>query len=294
MIRFKNLTKSYGKGAGIFDFSFEVEEGEVFGLVGPTGSGKTTALRMLMGFEGPSKGRCAINGKDCAEAGLSLHKMIGYLPQNVTLPPTLTARQFLRSLAGMRGIRNLERMFELALRLDVELDERLGKMREADLKKAGIIAALLHSPQVILLDHPFQHLDPKERSILTDLILEEREKNHMIILTTESVDCVDLTCDRVALLDHGNVAYLGDIENLRENMYRNYLIRFSSAHMAMQFSKEHFEIKSMKDRNVIVTVQGALLPLLRALSKYQVTGMEPIPLSLEETFVHIYGGRLHA
>ena len=85
MIRFKNLTRSYGAGKGIFDFSFEVEEGEVFGLLGPSESGKTTALRMLMGFEEPTKGRCAINGKDCAKASLSLRKITGFLPENPKL-----------------------------------------------------------------------------------------------------------------------------------------------------------------------------------------------------------------
>ncbi|MDO4634151.1 MAG: ABC transporter ATP-binding protein [Eubacteriales bacterium] len=293
MIRFKNLTKSYGNGRGIFDFSFEVEEGEVFGLVGPASSGKTTALRMLMGFEEPTKGRCAINGKDCSKAGASQRAQIGYLPQKTDLPPSLTVRQFLRSLNEIRGIRNLEHMFELAGRLQLELDVPLRKMSKAEQRKTAIIAAVMHHPQILLLDAPFRHLDPKERNVVTEIILEEREKNHIVVLSTDSVEDVDLTCDRVALLDHGNVAYLGDIENLRDNMYRNYQIRFSSKQMAMKFSKEQFEIKSMKDRNVVVTVRGALLPLLRTLGKYNVMGIEPIPLSLEEAFAQIYGGRIH-
>ena len=293
MIRFKNLTKSYGPGRGIFDFSFEVEEGEVFGLLGPSESGKTTALRMLMGFGEPTKGRCAINGKDCAKAGLSLRKITGYLPETLKLPPELTGREFLKSMAQIRGIRNLERMFELSARLDLDVDQKIGRMSSSDVKKTGIICAMHHNPQILLLDRPFQHLDPKSRAILIDIILEEKEKNHMVVVATDDIGVIDMTCDRVGLLDKGNMVYIGDIEDLRENMYREYMIQFHDARSAMKFSKEEFEIKSIKDRNIVVSLQGAVKPLLKALGEYEVTELEPQPTSLKETFQHIYGGRLH-
>lgn len=293
MIRFKNLTRSYGEGKGVFDFSFEVEEGEVFGLLGPAKSGKTTALRMLMGFEEPTKGRCAINGKDCVKAGLSLRRIIGYLPENLKLPKELTGRQFLKSMAQMRGVRNLERLFELAARLDLDVDQKVESMASSDMKKTGIICALQHNPQVILLDRPFMHLDPKSRSVLIDIILEEKEKNHMVMVATDDVGSIDMTCDRVGLLDHGNMVYIGDIEDLRENMCREYMIQFCDARSAMKFSKESFEIKSMKDRNVVISLKGEVKPLLCALAAYDVTEIEPVPTSLKETFEHIYGGRLH-
>ncbi len=293
MIRFKNLTKSYGKGKGIFDFSFEVEEGEVFGIIGPKDSGKSTVLRMLMGFEHSTKGRCAVNGKDCGENSLSLHKIMGYLPQHAALPAALSGRQFLKSNAQMRSMRNLERLFELAIRLDVDLDQRIGKMSAADIRKVGIICAMMHNPLVLLLDEPFAQLDTKARSVMVELILEEKEKNKMVLLTSDSINAMDLSCDRVALLDHGNVAYLGDMENLLDNMYRDFMIQFGSEREALRFSKEPFEIKRMKDRSVVVTLQGELRPLIKALADYRVGSMEPLMLSLDETFVHIYGGRIH-
>lgn len=294
MIRFKNLTKRYEGGGGISDFSFEVEEGEVFGLVGSPGSGKSTALRMLMGFELPTKGRCAINGKDCVNMGIALHRDIGYLPDKIALPSTLTGRQFLLSNAELRGMKNMEYLFRLAKKLDLEVDERIGSMTSASVQKTGLVCAMMHNPPVILLDDPFRNLDSKARSVLVDLILEEKEKGKMVLLTSDTVDIADLTCDRVGLLDKGNMVYLGDIENVRENMFRRYLVQFGSSRAAMEFSSEPFEIKSMKDRNLVVSIQGELLPLLRALSKYYVTSIEPVPLSLEETFVHIYGGEVYA
>ena len=293
MIRFKNLTRSYGAGKGIFDFSFEVEEGEVFGLLGPSESGKTTALRMLMGFEEPTKGRCAINGKDCAKASLSLRKITGFLPENPKLPSELTGRQFLKSMAQMRGVKNLERLFELSNRLDLNVDEKIGKMTSSDVKKTGIICAMQHNPQVLLLDRPFQHLDPKSRTTLIDMILEEKERGRMVMIATDDIGGIDMTCDRVGLLDRGNLVYIGDIEDLRDNMCREYMIQFQDARSTMRFSKEKFEIKSMKDRMITVTVQGAVKPLLQALGEYDVTEIEPVPSSFKETFQHIYGGRLH-
>lgn len=294
MIRFKNLTKSYGTGKGIYDFSFEVEEGEVFGLLGPSGSGKSTALRMLMGFEKPTKGRCAVNGKDCEKYSLSLHKIMGYLPEKFTLPSELTVIQFLRYNAQLRELKNLERLFELAARLNLNVEEKIEKLTSADIQKTGIICALQHNPQVILLDEPFNNLDPKSRSAVVDVILEEKEKDRMILLTTNDVESIDMTCDRVGLLESGNVIYLGDIENLRENMYRDYMVQFHDAYSAMKFSGENFEIKSMKDRNVVISLQGPLKPLVKALAKYEVTNIEPVPGTLEDIFVHMYGGRVHA
>lgn len=293
MIRFKNLTKRYEDGKGIFDFSFEVETGEVFGLIGSKGSGKTTALRVLMGFEEPTKGRCAINGKDCRHAASYLHKMIGFLPDKIALPPVLTGRQFLCSIAEMRGLRNLEHLFSLAIRLELDVDVKIGAMNSADVQKTGIICALMHNPPVVLLDNPFRNLDSRARSAMVDIILEEKERGKMVLLSSDTVDIADLTCDRVGLLDKGNIVYLGDVESMRENMFRNYLVQFGGERSAMQFSKEPFEVKSMKDRNLVVSVQGELLPLLRALARYHVTSIEPVPLSLEETFKHIYGGDLH-
>ena len=265
----------------------------MFGLLGPAGSGKTTALRMLMGFEEATKGRCAMNGKDCAKASLSLRRITGYLPQNLRLPSELTGRQFLKSMAQMRGVKNLERLFELAARLNLDVDQKIGKMISSDVKKTGIICALQHNPQVVLLDQPFHHLDPKSRSVLIDIILEEKEKEHMVLLASDDVNCIDMTCDRVGLLDHGNMVYIGDIEDLRENMCREYMIQFHDERNAMKFAGEDFEIKSMKDRNVVVSIRGAVKPLLQALTAYEVTEIEPVPTSLKETFEHIYGGRLH-
>lgn len=293
MIRFKNLTKRFEDGKGIFDFSFEVEEGEVFGLIGAENSGKSTALRMLMGFEIPTRGRCAINGKDCDKAPASLHKIVGYLPDKIALPSVLTGRQFLHSYAEIRGLRNLERLFELALRLELDVDQKIGKMSPADVQKTGIVCAFMHNPQVLLLDNPFRNLESRGRGNLVELILEEKEKGKMVLLTTESADTADLTCDRVGLLNRGNLIYLGDIENMRDNMYRKFLIQFASAHTAMKFSKEDFEIESIKDRSLMVTIQGELLPLIRVLAKYHVTNIDPVPLSLEETFIHIYGGSVN-
>ncbi len=293
MIRFKNLTKRYEDGKGIFDFSFEVEEGEVFGLLGDKDSGKSTVLRVLMGFETATKGRCAINGRDCQQWARSLHQIIGYLPDEISLPPMMTGREFLRSNAAMRGVKNLEHLFELAHRLDLDVDIKIGKMTSAQVQKTGIACALLHDPKVLLLDNPFRNLDKRTGSALIDIILEEKEKGKMVLLTTDSVDIADLTCDRVVLLEKGAVVYMGDVENMRENMYRDYLIQFSSGRAAMKFTNESFEVKRLKDRNLVVTVQGALLPLLQTLSRYPVTSIEPLPLPLKETFLHIYdmGGR---
>ena len=113
------------------------------------------------------------------------------------------------------------------------------------------------------------------------------------MLTIESADIADLICDRVGLLSGGNLVYLGDIDNMRENMYRKFIVQFANSRAAMKFATEKFEVTSIKDRSLTVSLRGELLPLVQTLARYPVLNLEIVPLSLEETFVHILGGGYH-
>ena len=203
MIRVKNLTKDYGGRKGIFDLSFEVENGEVFGLLGPEGAGKTTVISQLLGFASASRGRCFINGKSCHTRSAEIMEFTGYLPEEISLPEDMTGLAFVRFMAEIKGIKSIERAQQVAERFELDLDERIRKMSRRTRKKVGIVCAFMHDPAVILLDEPMGGLDALMQGRLNDLILEEKGKGKTILFASHTFEEVERICDRVGMIKKG-------------------------------------------------------------------------------------------
>lgn len=157
MIRIKNLTKEYGRHQGIHDVSFEIQDGEAFGLLGPKGAGKTTLIGILAGFSSADQGICSINGKIPGKGQESIVRFTGCLPEHVHLPENLTAVKYLRYVAGLRGIRNLERGLQVMHHFEIEQDMRIGRMRKGQRQMLALACTLVHNPRVLLLDEPDRH-----------------------------------------------------------------------------------------------------------------------------------------
>ena len=176
MIRFRNLTKSYGTGRGVFDLSFEITDGEVFGLLGPENSGKTTIFSLLLGFSTPGNGWCSVDGRNCHDHAKDLPCQIGYLPEQPEFPTAMTGLQYLRFQTAVRERKSIEKGIRTAQRLGLNLEEKIAKLSPMDKKKLGIAGALVHDPRVVLLDEPTRDLDQAARHCLAELIREEKEK----------------------------------------------------------------------------------------------------------------------
>lgn len=290
MIRVKNLTKEYGGRQGVFDLSFEVEDGEVFGLLGPEGAGKTTVIRQLMGFAQASRGRCFINGKSCHTRQSEIMGFTGYLPEETALPGDMTGLSFLRFMAEYKGIKSIERALQIAERFELDLDTRIRKMSRASRKKTAIACALMHDPAVLLLDEPTGGLDAPMQGRLNDLILEEKERGKTIFFTSHIFEEVERTCDRVGMIKRGVLVNVDDIAGLRAAKRKSYIVNFATDQEALNFVKEDFEILNISGRQVTVRLSGEMAPLVKALGNYQVVGLETMSQSLEDVFIHFYGG----
>ena len=290
MIRVKNLTKDYGGRKGIFDLSFEVENGEVFGLLGPEGSGKTTVISQLLGFASASRGRCFINGKSCHTRSAEIMEFTGYLPEEISLPEDMTGLAFVRFMAEIKGIKSIERAQQVAERFELDLDERIRKMSRRTRKKVGIVCAFMHDPAVILLDEPMGGLDALMQGRLNDLILEEKGKGKTILFASHTFEEVERICDRVGMIKKGLMVNVDDIAGIRAAKKKSYIVSFATDEDARRFAREGFEVISLSGRQITVSLKGEMMPLVKALGSYQVVGLETVAQSLEDVFIHFYGG----
>ena len=290
MIRVKNLTKDYGGRKGIFDLSFEVENGEVFGLLGPEGAGKTTVISQLLGFASASRGRCFINGKSCHTRSAEIMEFTGYLPEEISLPEDMTGLAFVRFMAEIKGIKSIERAQQVAERFELDLDERIRKMSRRTRKKVGIVCAFMHDPAVILLDEPMGGLDALMQGRLNDLILEEKGKGKTILFASHTFEEVERICDRVGMIKKGLMVNVDDIAGIRAVKKKSYIVSFATDEDAQRFAREGFEVISLSGRQITVSLKGEMMPLVKALGSYQVVGLETVAQSLEDVFIHFYGG----
>ena len=209
MIAVEGLVKDFGRTRAVAGVSFHVAAGEIMGLLGPNGSGKTTIMRVLTGFFPPSEGRVSIDGIDVERDPLAVRERIGYLPENVVLYPDLTVTRFLRFCAEVKGVPAASRRARLdevmaACGLTEVAGKHIGKLSKGYRQRVGIAQALIHRPRVLILDEPTVGLDPRQiieiRSLIKSLAGETT-----VLLSTHILPEVGMTCSRVMIIDYGRI-----------------------------------------------------------------------------------------
>ena len=214
IVKAVHLTKDYGKGKGIFDLEFTVKKGEVYGIVGTNGSGKTTTMRHLMGFLKPDSGESSVLGYSSWKKPYKFMDRVGYVPGEIDFPDVGSGRDFLRLQAGYLGIRNTEYISELIDLFKIDVSAGLKRMSKGMKQKTALVAAFMRKPEVLLLDEPSTGLDPLMRDTLIELILREKERGCTIVMSSHIFKELDDTCDRVAFIKNGDVLAIGRPEEL--------------------------------------------------------------------------------
>ncbi|MDU5107763.1 ABC transporter ATP-binding protein [Clostridium sp.] len=290
VIEIKNLTKDYGDKKGIFNINFSVKKGEVLGFLGPNGAGKTTTIRHLMGFSKADKGSSSINELDCFDNSSEIQKFLGYLPGEIAFLDDMTGIKFIKFVAEMKGIKDLSRANELIKRFDLNANGKIKKMSKGMKQKIGIICAFMQDPDILILDEPTSGLDPLMQNEFIKLIAEEKEKGKTILMSSHSFEEIEKTCDRAAIIKEGKIVAVENIATLKESKQKIYNITFENVNMAKEFIKEGFKVKETSDNNVTIAIKGDIMPFIKALSKYKVLNLESYTQSLEDLFMHFYGG----
>lgn len=290
VIAISNLTKDYGNGKGVFDVSFSVKEGEVFGYLGPNGAGKTTTIRQLMGFIRPQKGECRILGMDCFTEASLIQKEVGYLAGELAFMDDMQGRKFLEFLAELKGIKDLSRMEELIERFELNPQGRMRKMSKGMKQKIGIISAFMGSPKVAVLDEPTSGLDPLMQNRFVELILEEKKKGTTILMSSHIFEEVEKTCDRTAIIRAGRIVAVEDMKSLSQKRKKIYTVTFAEEETAARFERESgLRIKERAGSRVLLTVKNELPKTLQKIAEYNPVDLDVKTQSLEELFMHFYG-----
>lgn len=211
MLEVHNLTKKFKNGKGIFNVSFSIKKGEVFGFLGPNGAGKSTTIRHIMGFMKPDTGFTKVNELDTWKKQGEVQKYIGYLPGEIAFFDGMTGKTFLDFMANMQGMKDFSKRNELIERLQFDVFTPIRKMSKGMKQKVGIVAAFMHDPEVIILDEPTSGLDPLMQKVFIEMVLEEKAKGKTFLMSSHSFPEIERTCDRAAIIKDGVVIAVKDI-----------------------------------------------------------------------------------
>jgi ABC-2 type transport system ATP-binding protein len=222
MIEVENLTKRYGPTLAVSDVTFQAEKGEVLGFLGPNGAGKTTTMRVITGYLPPSAGRVRVAGYDVAEEPLEAKRRTGYLPEAPPVYPDMSVTEYLAFVGRIKGVPRRE----LKVRLD-EISERcsisdvrqrqIGKLSRGYRQRVGLAQALIHNPEVLVLDEPTAGLDPKQ-IIETRQLIKGLAGRHTVILSTHILPEASKTCQRVVVINAGKIVAVGSPDELTRRL----------------------------------------------------------------------------
>ena len=298
IIAVHSMTKDYGKGRGIFNFDFSVKQGEISGLVGTNGSGKTTTLRHLMGFLKPDSGSCEIAGLNCWKNPKEIMKKVGYVPGEIDFPDVGTGTSFLKLQSQFLGIKDMGYTNRLVNMFKLDTDASLKRMSKGMKQKTALVAAFMAKPDILLLDEPSTGLDPLMRDTLIDLILEQRNRGATVFMSSHIFKELEDTCDRVAFIHNGKM-----IDTVSRNMYdpsmpKQYRIGFAENAEYQKFIQSGvFSIVRQNDKykHLILTAGNPdINKLFSELKRYNIRYIRYIPYTLEMFYTEVIekGGKI--
>jgi ABC-2 type transport system ATP-binding protein len=220
-ISIDNLTKSYGGLVALDRVSLGVEAGEVVGLIGPNGAGKSTLMKIVVGILRPTSGTVRVSGHDVVQEPEAAKRLIGYLPENPSLYTALTVSEFLKFVGKIRGVGDRELDVKISESLKTfslvdKADSLVGSLSKGMKQKVAITAAILHDPEVLILDEPLTALDPKTQAFVNRWISDQGRSGRTVLLSTHNLEIVQDYATRIVIIDKGTVIATGGLESLRK------------------------------------------------------------------------------
>ena len=313
MINVKELTKRYARTTAVDHISFEVAKGQIVGFLGPNGAGKTTTMRMLTCFLPPSSGTATVAGFDVLEQPMEVKKRIGYLPETPPLYPEMETAEYLKFVGQLKGLsgaelqKRIDYVCERCAIADVR-NKLLGKLSKGYRQRVGLAQAIIHNPDVLILDEPTAGLDPKQINETRDLI-RNLAGSHTIILSTHILPEVEQTCEQVVIINKGKLVATDSVRNLQarargaesvvlEVAGRNGNLESSNVQQKLERvsgvsrvlckhqvgSRAFFEVESQKGRLIRGDLARAVVE-----SGWDLNELRPAAMSLEEVFLQLTG-----
>ncbi len=296
VIQIDHLTKDYGHNRGVFDVSFKVEKGEVYGFLGPNGAGKTTAIRHIMGFSRPQEGKTFVNGMDSWNNASEIQRDLGYLPGEIALPESLNGTEFIQMMAELRGISDRTYTDYLIKKFELEPSGSLKRMSLGMKRKLGIVTAFMHDPAILVLDEPTSGLDPIMQNVFIDFIKEEKEKGKTILLSSHIFKEIDATCDKISIIKDGRLVSSFVADDLRHNEEKTFKMEFNSKESFARFSNEIqsnkqikvISLKPYKNQAKVSFSDASINEFVAFISNYDLKFFSEIKFTLEDYFMKFY------
>ena len=283
------LTKDYGPKRALDRLDLQVRAGEIFGYLGSNGAGKTTTIRCLLDLIRPNQGRATVLGLDSHKHNVEVRRRTGYLPGDLRLYPHLTARQLLGYLGRLRGGVPVQRVEELARRMECDLGQRCGAMSHGQRQKVGVIQALMHDPEVLILDEPTATLDPLMQRNVHDLIRESRDRGATVFVSSHDLPEVAHLCDRAGILRHGKLVAVQDVGELAQQGRHVITIQFLEPVEPNVFERlPGVSQVTATDHAVTLTVSGDLDAIVKTAAHFRVHDIHSAEVDLDDVFRDYY------
>lgn len=288
MITVDHLTQIYKSGKGIFDVTFDIKKGEVFGFLGPNGAGKTTTIRNMLGFMNATEGSVTILDKDARKHAASLQKSIGYLPGEMAFFDNMTGHEFLAFMTDMRQMKDTHKRDELVERFELDPNGKIKKMSKGMKQKLGIVVAFMHDPEILILDEPTSGLDPLMQHVFMTLVNEEKAAGKTIMMSSHIFEEVELVCDRAGIIKDGKLVAIEDVQSLKAMKKESYHVTASDSDF-QTLKDAGLGVERVSEGSFIVTSTKGYQHLFQTLAQCEVTAFEAINQSLEDIFMKYYG-----
>jgi ABC-2 type transport system ATP-binding protein len=290
VIHTEQLTKSYGPHRGITELDLDVHEGEIFGFLGPNGAGKTTTMRVLLDLIRPTSGRAEVFGIETTADPVAIHRRLGYLPGEFDLYDRLTGADTIGYFANLRGGVDAGYVAELIERLDFDPSRRFKEYSKGNKQKVGLIVALQHRPDLLILDEPTAGLDPLVQQTFFELVREARSEGRSVFLSSHIIDEVDRTCDRVAIIREGRLVQVDSIEAIRRLAFHHVELMFAAPVASALFTSiPGVSDVEVVDSTVRMRVAGPIGAVLAAAAPHGIVDVVSREPNLEDVFLAQYG-----
>jgi ABC-2 type transport system ATP-binding protein len=290
-ILLEGLKKNYGEVKALQGVNLSVDEGEIFGFLGPNGAGKTTTIRCMLDLIRPNAGKIRMLGIDPQQNPVKVRAKSGYLPGELNLEGNLTGIALMRYLQDLRGERSrLERTRELAERLEVDLSLPIKNLSHGNKQKIGLIQALMHDPQLLVLDEPTTGLDPLIQRELLKILGEARESGATVFFSSHIISVVEHIASRVGIIRRGKIIEVAETSDLMKRAVRRAHVRFRQPVDVQTFNRLPGVSVISEDggQSVLLQVTGDMDGLIKELARQAVIEIETERPSLEEIFMTYY------
>lgn len=284
MLKIEKLTKYYGNNLGVENVSLEIKDGEIFGFIGPNGAGKSTTIKCILNFLNKNNGVITLDGEEITDI---TKQYIGYLPGEVNLYDNMTVMEMIKYSNSFYKVDCMKKANYLIKKLELDVHKKIDELSLGNLKKLGIVLALMHNPKLIIFDEPTSGLDPLMQEVFFELMLEEKSKGNTIFLSSHNLNEVKKVCDRIAIIRKGKIIEQGTIKEIAKNNF--VIIKIAAKDIKkVKLPLKEMNVKELKEDYIEFVYNGDINKILGLIKDIKVTSLLIEEPTLEEIFMHYY------